>query len=201
MEIDRSIALFVRQQRELGQEEQDREEREKYDPKKQITYTLEELAAGVKRGKQYLYTLKLCFTPRWVFGGKFCIPFITDFFDVMEERPQNLLYASNRRKAAMLYTYVTCGRPEAFAQWRDQVKDSMQKMGMQVKVKKSAAKGRVEYFCYETPTAEGVTYNILFRCPKDGAVYTGSLNCTQEDKEGMGLLLEAMVHVTEEMNR
>lgn len=111
------------------------------------------------------------------------------------------MYASNKRKAAMLYTFVPCSPPGAFEQWRDQVKDSMEKMGMHMKIRKSCTVGRVEYFCYEMPTSEGVTYNILFRLWKDQAMYTGSLNCTQEEEEGMGLLLEAMVHVTEEMNR
>ena len=31
--------------------------------------------------------------------------------------------------------------------------------------------------------------------------YAGALNCPEEEKEGMGLLLEACVHVIEEMNR
>ncbi len=32
-------------------------------------------------------------------------------------------------------------------------------------------------------------------------MYTGSLNCMQEDRDGMGLLLEALVLVAEEMNQ
>ena len=36
---------------------------------------------------------------------------------------------------------------------------------------------------------------------KDDRLYAGALNCPEEEKEGMGLLLEACVHVIEEMNR
>ncbi len=61
MELDRAIALFERENREMEQKEQKNLEREKYDPKKRITYTLEQLITGIKQGKQYIYTLKLCF--------------------------------------------------------------------------------------------------------------------------------------------
>jgi hypothetical protein len=36
---------------------------------------------------------------------------------------------------------------------------------------------------------------------KGGRIYAGNLNCPEEEQKGMGLLLEAMVHVIEEMNR
>ncbi len=33
-----------------------------------------------------------------------------------------------------------------------------------------------------------------------GYIYAGVLNCPEEERKGMGLLLEAMVYVIQEMN-
>ena len=66
---------------------------------------------------------------------------------------------------------------------------------------KKAVVGNMEYFCYTAPTSRGRLFNIVFRLKKGGRIYAGNLNCPEEEQKGMGLLLEAMVHVIEEMNR
>lgn len=79
MEIDRGIALFVREQRKQEEEEQLRSEREKYDPKKQITYTLEELTARGKKGKAvFIYSENVLRTQAGIWG-KVPYPFYQGF--------------------------------------------------------------------------------------------------------------------------
>lgn len=201
METDRLIALYVSEKKLQEKLEKVRAVREQYDPKKRIAYTLEELIEGIKKEKLYLYTLKLCFVSRQIFEGAFCIPFMTDFFDVVQETPQNLLYASNLRKVCMVIGWMPATQAEAFSEWTAKLRETVEQTGLKMNLPVSHTVGELEYMTYEMPSDQGLTYNILFRLLKDGNLYTGSLNCMQEEKNGMGLLLEAMVHVTEEMNR
>ncbi len=161
MELDCAIALFEREHREMEQEEQKNLEREKYDPKKRITYTLEQLIARIKQGKQYIYTLKLCFETKSVFNETLQIPYITDFFDVIEEREQNLLYVSNKRKVSMVVTYVPCNFLEPLEDWAEKLKVAMKEMNLHIRQMRLETVGILQYLSYEVPTAEGVTYNIL----------------------------------------
>ncbi len=200
MEMDRSIALFERENREREKEEQKNLEKEKYDPKKRITYTLDQLIAGIKKGKQYIYTLKLCFEIKVVFDGKLRIPYITDFFDVIEEREENLLYVSNKRNVSMVVTLIPCSFLEPLEEWAGKIKSTMKEMNLHIKQMRLETVHGMQYMCYEVPTAEGNTYNVLFRFLKDQVMYTGSFNCMDTEKEGIGLLLEAMVHVIAEKN-
>ncbi len=59
----------------------------------------------------------------------------------------------------------------------------------------------MQYFCYTAPTSKGRLYNIAFQLKKGDRVYAGNFSCPEEEQKGMGLLLEAMVHMIEEMNR
>ena len=70
-EIDREIALFQKADRRRILEEQLQKKRETWDIRKKITYTLDILIDGIKKGTQYLYALKLEFEEKTVFNGKF----------------------------------------------------------------------------------------------------------------------------------
>lgn len=106
MELDRTIALLQREQWEKEEKEAGQREQDPNDPKKRITYTLEELIQGIRSGKQYLYTLKLEFEPMEILKGSFRIPFIRDFYDVVENEPDSLLLVSSRRKASMSVSHA-----------------------------------------------------------------------------------------------
>jgi len=202
MEIDQTIALLQKENRERIREESRQEERDLYDPKKRITYTLEELIAGIKSGKQYLYTLKMNFEPRAVLGGQWRIPFITDFYDLFSDEPDNLLMTSNKRNVSMAAVVVPNeGVNLSLQEWIDQMKTKFKEMNLYMMPLESRVVNQMEYFCYELPTSAGMSYNVQFRCVKDKQIYNGSFFCMNEEKEGMGLMLEAMVHVMEEMNR
>lgn len=201
-DVDLSIARFIREQWEREEEEERERLRKLYDPKERITYTLEELIEGVKKGRQYLYTLLLEFETRDLLEGRLTIPFIKDFYDVINEEPNVVLLASNVRKVVLNVSDAPCTKVKmSLNEWVAKTKEAMKEMHLYIKPGKKAAIGKLEYFCYTVPTAKGRLYNIVFRLQKGGWIYAGDFSCPEEEKMGMGLLMEAMVHVIEEMNR
>lgn len=201
MEIDQSIALFLKENREREQDEIRQQENAKYDLKAKITYTLEELIEGVRSGRQFLYTLKMNFEPKEILDGGFTIPFIMDFFDVVEDRPENLLLASSRHNVSIVAGAVPCEQMKPLREWATQTEEGLKSLNMSVKLFRMESKERMEYFCYEIPTSKGKSYNVTFRYPKGELVYSGTFTCLSGEKAGMGLLLEALLHMAEEMNR
>lgn len=202
MEIDQTIALLQKENRERIEEESRQKERDLYDPKKRITYTLEELIAGIKRGEQYLYTLKLSFETKKVLGGQWRIPVPADFYDVFHDERDNLLMTNSKRNVSMAAVAVPVpGSLPELSEWMSQIKKKLKEMKLNMKPVSSKTVGRMEYFCYELPTSAGLSYNVQFRCIKNMQMFTGSFFCMNEEREGMGLMLEAMVHVIEEQNR
>ena len=166
-EIDREIALFQKADRQRILEEQLQKKRETWDIRKKITYTLDTLTDGIRKGTQYLYALKLEFEKKTVFSGKFNIPFIKNFFE----------------------------------RWSEETLEGLKKVGLHVGEYRMQSVNQMEYFCFEIPTAAGDAYSISFCFKKGLQIYTGVLNCLSEEKDGMGLLLEALILVIEEWNR
>ncbi len=201
-EIDLAIARFVREDREQKEEEERQRAMDMYDPRKNTTYTLEELMGGIRKGKQYLYTLLLEFEPRQPLEDAFTIPFIKDFFDEEEHHPQMVLLASTKRKVAMNLMYVQCSQAQqSLEEWAKEVQKNMKDARLPVKLEQSRKLGSMEYFCSMMPSAAGRIYQIMFRMQKGDRLYMGVMNCMEKEREGMGLLLEAIVCLTEEMNR
>lgn len=201
-EIDISIARFIREQWEREEEEERERLRKQYDPKERITYTLEELIDGIRKGKQYLYTLRLEFEPRLLLGGRITIPYIRDFFDAEEDEPGTALLVSSKRNLSINISGSPCRKAkQPMEQWIRQTTESMKKLHLIVQPEKKAALRKLEYFCYIVPTSAGRLYNVMFRMQKEDWIYVGALNCQETERKGMGLLLEAMVHVIEEMNQ
>lgn len=200
METDRLIALFVRGQKDAEELEKKKELWAAADPKRRISYSLEELKTGVQRGEMYLYTLKLCFETKEIFDGKLTVPFIRDCFDVMEEVEDHELWVSKKRKTSFLTACAPSGEPGDFETWVGQVKTGMELSGLQLKNLQIQSAGSIDYMSYETASAEGLIYNLQFRFWKEGLLCVGIWNCMAEEKMGWGLLQEAMLHVMEEMN-
>ena len=200
-EMDLSIARFIKEYWEREEAEERERLRKQYDPKERITYTLEELIEGIRKGQQYLYTLPLEFEPRRLLGGRFTIPNIKDFFDVEDDEPEAVLLASNKRKVALSLSVAPCKKvKQSMDQWIGQTREKFKEMHWVMKPERKKSMGNMDYFCFVMPTAEGRLYNVMFRLHKDEQLYAGVLNCPEEDRKGMGLLLEAMVHVMQEMN-
>ena len=200
-EMDLSIARFIREQWEREEEEERERLRKQYDPKERITYTLEELIEGIRSGKQYLYTLRMEFEPRQLLEGRFTIPYIKDFFDVEDDRPESLLLASNKRKVTMTFSDSPCKKVrQPLEQWIAQTREAVKEFHWHMKPERKKSMGNMEYFSFVMPTAEGKLYNVMFRFQKGERLYVGAMNCPEEERKGMGLLLEAMVYVIDEMN-
>lgn len=201
-EMDLAIARFIREQWEREEEEERERLRKQYDPKERISYTLEELIEGIRSGRQYLYTLLLEFETKELLEGRLIIPFIKNFYDVEENEAGMVLLASNARKVVFSVSDAPCTKAKmSLNKWIEQTKEAMKDMHIYIKTGKKAVIGNMEYFCYTTPTAKGHLYNIVFRLQKGDRIYAGNFNCPEEEQKGMGLLLEAMVHMIEEMNR
>ena len=200
-EIDRSIALYLREQWEKEEEEKKRQFMEKYDPRTYIKYTLDELIEGIRKKEQYLYTLRMEFEEKKLLDGRLVIPFIRDFFDVVDDEPQTALLASNRHHVTMTFSDTPCKRTGCtMDEWITQTQDRLKAMHLHMEVEKKETLGSMEYICCAMPTAKGRLYNVVYLMQKGDRMHSGALNCPEEDKEGMGLLLEAAVHVIEEMN-
>lgn len=201
-EMDLFIARFIREQREREEQEERERLRKQYDPRERITYTLEEMIEGIRSGRQYLYTLLLEFEPKDLLEGRLTVPFIKNFYDVEQNEAGMILLASNARKVVFNVSDAPCTKVKMpLNKWIEQTKEAMKDMHIYIKPGKKAVVGNMEYFCYTAPTSRGRLFNIVFRLKKGGRIYAGNLNCPEEEQKGMGLLLEAMVHVIEEMNR
>ena len=201
-ELDLSIARFIRDQWEREEEEERERLRKQYDPKERITYTLEQLIEGVRSGRQYLYTLLLEFESKELLEGRLAVPFIKNFYDVEQNEAGMVLLASNTRKVVFNVSDMPCTKAKmSLDKWIAQTKEAMKDMRIYIKPGKKAAVGNLDYFCYTAPTAKGRLYNIVFRLQKGDRIYAGNFSCPEEDQKGMGLLMEAMVYVIEEMNR
>lgn len=201
MELDRDIALLQRAQRERELEELRKRELEEYDWKKKIKYTLDELKEGIKSKKQYLYMLKIEFETRTILDGGLSIPCMIDFFDVVDDKPESILLASTKRKISMAATVIPKTEVIPLEAWAKGTKDGLEQLSLYAQIGTMNTVRSMEYFSYEVPTSEGTTYNLMFRYPRGEKMYSGAFNCMSQEKEGMGLLLEAVVHVIEEMNR
>ena len=200
-EIDLSIARFIKEQLEREEEEKRERLRKQYDPRERITYTLEELIEGIRKGKQYIYTLRMEFEPRQLFERQVTIPYIKNFFDVEDSQPESVLFASNQRETTMTLAWMPCKKvKQSLDQWIAETREAVKEFHWNMKPERKKSMGNMEYFCFAMPTAEGKLYSVMFRFQQGERLYVGALNCPEKERKGMGLLLEAMVYVIEEMN-
>ena len=200
-EMDLSIARFIKEYWEREEAEERERVRKQYDPKERITYTLEELIEGIRSGRQMLYTLPLEFETRYLLDGKIMIPYIKNFFEVEDDEPEAVLLAGNKRKVAFSLSSTPCKKmAQSMDEWIAQTRERFKEMHWIMKTECKKSLGNMEYFCFAMPTSEGRLYNVMFRFHKEERLYAGVLNCPEEERKGMGLLLEAMVYVIQEMN-
>jgi len=201
-ELDLATARFIKEQQIRETEEELERLLEQYDPKKRISYTLEELEEGIRRGEQYLYTMRLEFEPRQLLDGRITIPYIKDFFDVEQDEPESASFASTENNAAITILDVPCEKVlQSLEDWITGICEPLKEYHWHIKTVKKKSMGNMEYFCFVMPTAKGKLYSVTFRWHKNGRLYIGTMNCPEKEKDSMGLLLEAMVYVIGEMNR
>lgn len=201
-ELDLATARFIKEQQDWARQEEVERLLKKFDPKENITYTLEELIEGIRKGEQQLYTELLEFEPRRLLDGRIIIPYMKDFFDLELDEPESAFFVSNRNTSAMTVSDVPCEKVmQPLEEWITGIIEPLKEYHWHIKPVKKESMGNMEYFCFVMPTAKGKLYNVMFRFHKDGRLCIGAMNCPEEEKEGMGLLLEAMVYVIAELNR
>lgn len=201
-ELDLATARFIKEQQDWARQEEVERLLKKFDPKENITYTLEELIEGIRKGEQQVYTELLEFEPRRLLDGRISIPYIRDFFDLELDEPESAFFVSNRNTSAMTISDVQCEKVvQPLEEWMTGIIEPLKEYHWHIKPVKKKSMGSMEYFCFVMPTAKGKLYNVMFRYHKDGRICIGAMNCPEEEKDGMGLLLEAMVYVIVELNR
>lgn len=107
-ELDLATARFIKEQQDWERQEEVERLMKKFDPKENITYTLEELIEGIRKGEQQLYTELLEFEPRRLLDGRISIPYIRDFFDLELDEPESAFFVSNRNTSAMTISDMPC---------------------------------------------------------------------------------------------
>lgn len=201
-ELDLATARFIKEQQIRETEEELERLLKQYDPKENISYTLEELAEGIRKGEQYLYTVRMEFEPRQLLDGRITIPYMKDFFDLELDEPDSAFLVSNRNNVAMTISDAPCEKVmQPLEEWISGISEPLKEYHWHIKPVQKKSMGNMEYFCFVMPTAKGKIYNVMFRYHKGGRLCVGGMNCPEEEQKGMGLLLEAMVYVILEMNR
>lgn len=201
-ELDLATARFIKEQQDWERQEEVERLLKQFDPKENTTYTLEELMEGIRKGEQQIYTELLEFEPRRLLDGRITVPYIRDFFDLELDEPESAFFVSNRNTSAMTIADAPCEKVvQPLEEWITGIIEPLKEYHWHMKPTKKKSMGSMEYFCFVMPTAKGKLYNVMFRYHKAGRLYVGAMNCPEEEKEGMGLLLEAMVYVIGEMNR
>lgn len=201
-ELDLATARFIKEHQDWERQEEVERLLKQFDLKENISYTLDELAEGIRKGEQQLYTELLKFEPRRLLDGRITIPYVKDFFDAEHDKPDKAFFVSNENTVAITILDIPCeGIPQSLEEWITAICEPLKEYHWHIKPTKKKSMGNMEYFCFVMPTAKGKLYNVTFRYHKDGRLFVGTMNCPEEEKDGMGLLLEAMVYVTVELNR
>lgn len=190
MNIDEKIALVEKEYRKSLKEAQEPEEKET-----RSIYTLEEVREKIHQGFLFVNFDMLHFDTLDILGGALKIPFIKDYFDVVENGDQTTLLASNHFGTSLTAAkFDEVKERNAVGTWSKFMKKAMQENKFYCDIKKEKALKHVDYICYETPTAKGLTYNITFRLIEEKQWFVGTFNCQQEEKFSTGQLFEAFIH-------
>ena len=102
MRTDEKIAILEKQKR-LEQREKEKEEKRQ---ELTFSYTVEELKEKIPSKKLMLGFLKIGLEMKTVTEGNLKIPFIIDFFDVIEEKEQSVWYASNQHNVTFVLVFL-----------------------------------------------------------------------------------------------
>lgn len=189
MDIDKKIAMVQKEYRK-SLKEKEPEEKEVMS-----IYTLEEVREKIHQGFLFVNFDTLYFDTMDILDGSLKIPFIKDYFDVIEDGKENTILASNRFNASLSAVCVTEKKErDDVTKWQNFMKIGMQDTNIYCDMKKAQSLKHFDYLCYETPTAKGLVYNITFRLIEQEKWYVGTFNCLQKEVFSTGQLFEAFIH-------
>lgn len=190
MNIDEKIALVEKEYR-MGLKEQAEQDEKEQGP----IYTLAQVREKIRQGFLFLNFDMLKFETMQILDESLKIPFIKDYFDVIEDAKDNTLLASNKFKTALTIVRLPEKKNrDGIASWSKAMKKGMQENHLYCDIKQEKVLKHFDYICYETPTAKGRLYNITFRLIEPEQWYVGTFNCPQEEVFSTGQLFEAFIH-------
>lgn len=180
--IDEKIALLERQQRLLKEEEQKEEEKQERE-----VLTLEQAKQGIEDGI-------LEFEKKIYFEDRIQVPIIKSFYDAMEETEDHAIYVNHEHEISQIFTYLQENMQKTtLGQWQKLLVNGMVATGFYADIVKVEQLKHLEYLCYYVPSKKGDIYNMIFRMRGEKRKFTGNFNCTKEEKDCYGIILEAMI--------
>ena len=183
MRTDEKIAILEKQKR-LEQREKEKEEKRQ---ELTFSYTVEELKEKIPSKKLMLGFLKIVLEMKTVTEGNLKIPFIEDFFDVIEEKEQSVWYASNQHNVTFVLVFLKEKKKRMpISEWKEFLVKEMRGNQIFMDVKKTKEMEKLDYICYETPSGKGTFYNITFQLNEEKGYFVGTFGCDQKQKETMG---------------
>lgn len=218
MEMDRSIALLARAAREEREREEQRGIEAKTpgtpetssmsktpdtpDTKESPACTREELMEGIRKGQVMFDGLAISFTEREILCGAWRFPWMEGFFDTEREEKDCVFWSCKEWAVSMILALGDCtGEQPSMEEWIQGAVDVLKDGNLYPRLLNRQKQGDLEYFSYSLPTAGGRTYSIGFRWEREGKLLGGTFTCMDQDREWMGVLLEAVLLVMEERNR
>jgi hypothetical protein len=218
MEMDRSIALLARAAREEREREEQRgieaetpgtpdtsstsKTPDTPDTKESPVYTREELMEGIRKGQVMFDGLSISFTEREILCGAWRFPWMEGFFDTEREEKDCVFWSCKEWAVSMILALGDCtGEQPSMEEWIQGAVDVLKDGNLYPRLLNREKQGDLEYFSYSLPTAGGRTYSIGFRWEREGKLLGGTFTCMDQDREWMGVLLEAVLLVMEERNR
>ena len=124
------------------------------------------------------------------------------FFDTEREEKDCVFWSCKEWAVSMILALGDCtGEQPSMEEWIQGAVDVLKDGNLYPRLLNRQKQGDLEYFSYSLPTAGGRTYSIGFRWEREGKLLGGTFTCMDQDREWMGVLLEAVLLVMEERNR
>ena len=157
---------------------------------------------GIRKGQVMFDGLSISFTEREILYGAWRFPWMEDFFDTEKEEKDCVFWSCKEWAVSMILALGDCtGEQPSMEEWIQGAVDVLKDGNLYPRLLNRQKQGDLEYFSYSLPTAGGRTYSIGFRWEREGKLLGGTFTGMDQDREWMGVLLEAVLLVMEERNR
>lgn len=193
MRIDEKIALLEKEHRMQAKLEQEAAEQGIEEPV-ELYYTVEELRKKMETGRVLIGLKNILMEERIITKGNLRIPFMTGFFDVIDENEDFVWYASNYNNVTLTLSRISEKKTRTeLSEWASFLKKEMKGNQLYMDVQKTERMEHLDYVCFETPTSKGHVYNVIFQLCEEEQYFVGTYNCQADEKKTMGVFLEALV--------
>lgn len=156
----------------------------------------------IRKGQVMFDGLTISFTEREILCGAWRFPWMEGFFDTEREEKDCVFWSCKEWAVSMILALGDCtGEQPSMEEWIQGAVDVLKDGNLYPRLLNRQKQGDLEYFSYSLPTAGGRTYSIGFRWEREGKLLGGTFTCMDQDREWMGVLLEAVLLVMEERNR